>query len=376
MGLYSKICAWLPVRREKVVFCNFSGRGMGGSPKYIAEELLREHLPYDLVWLTDGKGHTFPSGIRQVPMFSPRGRYELSTAKVIVNNVKHKLPFVKRKGQYYIQTWHGDFALKFIEKEVEDKLDPAYVYESKEDSRDTDVILSASRQFTEIARAAFWFNGEIFESGQPCHDPYFQQSDAEEKVRARFRLGPETQLALYAPTFRDGNNDFKFPDFSRVIAELERISGKDWIILVRLHPNDQARAGRISYTEKILDASPYPDTQDLAKATSLLITDYSSIMYDYALQRKRVVLYAPDIAFYENTRGLRSIFHELPFPLAQEDVEIPEATKEAFSPKYHKELEVFLQERVHSFDDGRASERVAARIRSVIDGSFHGNRQH
>lgn len=376
MGLYSKICTWLPISRKKIVFCNFCGRGMGGSPKYIAEELLRERLPYDLVWLTDGEDHTFPSGIRPVKMFSPRGRYELSTARVIVNNVKHKLPFVKRKGQYYIQTWHGDFALKFIEKEVEDKLDPAYVYESKEDSKETDVILSASRQFTEIAQDAFWFDGEIYESGQPCHDPYFQISDAEEKVRVHFRLGPQTKLALYAPTFRDGNNDFKFPDFSRIIAELERISGKAWILLVRLHPNDQARVERISFTEDILDASPYPDTQDLAKAASLLITDYSSIMYDFALQRKQVILYAPDIAFYEKTRGLRSIFHQLPFPLAQDGEELPRAIRAAFTPNYPEQLKIFLQERVRSFDDGHASERVAARIRSVIDGSFHGIRPH
>lgn len=372
MGLYSRLCTWLPIRRNKIVFCNFSGRGMGGSPKYIAEELLRQHLPYDLVWLTDREGMVFPKGIRSVPMFSPKGRFELSTAKVIVNNVKHKLPFIKRKGQYYIQTWHGDFALKFIEKEVEDKLDPAYIYESKEDSKETDVILSASRQFSEIARNAFWFDGEIYESGQPCHDPYFWKDDTVEKVRVHLHLPPETQIALYAPTFRDGNADFSFPDFSGIIKALEQISGKTWILLIRLHPNDLDRAERIVFTENILNASSYPDTQDLAKAADLLITDYSSIMYDFALQRKQVVLYAPDIAFYEKTRGLRRIFHELPFPLAQAEAEMQGALREAFSPNYSERLEVFLQERVRSFDDGRASERIAARIKAVIDGSFHG----
>jgi len=345
---------------------------MGGSPKYIAEELLKENLPYDLVWLTDGKDHCFPHGIRAVAMFSPRGRYELSTAKVIVNNVKHKLPFVKRKGQYYIQTWHGDFALKFIEKEVEDKLEPSYVYESQEDSKETDVILSASRQFSVIARNAFWFDGEIYESGQPCHDPYFRNDNTAEKVHTHFRIPLEIQLALYAPTFRDGNVDFVFPDFDRIINELERISGKSWRLLVRLHPNDIARSKMIRFTEKILNASSYPDTQDLTKAADLLITDYSSIMYDFALQRKRVVLYVPDVAFYEKSRGLRSIFYELPFPLAQESKEMSIALPKVFSTEYPKQLEHFMQESICSFDDGHASERIAARIKAVIDGDFHG----
>ncbi|MBQ3849140.1 MAG: CDP-glycerol glycerophosphotransferase family protein, partial [Clostridia bacterium] len=96
-----------PISKDKVVFANFLGRGMGGSPKYIAEEMLRQDLPYDMVWLVSDTSVTLPSGIRPVKMFSLRGRYELATAHVIINNVKHKLPFKKKKAQYYIQTWHG-----------------------------------------------------------------------------------------------------------------------------------------------------------------------------------------------------------------------------------------------------------------------------
>ena len=161
-------------------------------------------------------------------------------------------------------------------------------------------------------------------------------------------------------------------DFNEVIKELERISNKSWVLLIRLHPNDIARSGQISFTENILNASPYPDTQDLTKAADLLITDYSSIMYDFALQRKQVVLFAPDLEFYEKTRGLRSIFYELPFPLAQKSEEMSLSLQKAFSTEYPELLRKFLQERVCSFDDGHASERIATRIKAIIDGTFHG----
>lgn len=360
-------CRIFPIRRHKVVFANFHGRGLGGSPKYIAEEMLREGLDYDLVWLTENPDASFPKGIRPVKMFSIRGRYELATAAVIVNNVKHKLPFNKRAGQYYIQTWHGDFALKFIEKEVEDKLDPGYVAESKADSRETDLVLSGSRQFTEIARRAFWYDGEIFECGVPCNDPFFAPGDAaRQAIRSMFTIPDDTRIALYAPTFRDGDNpDFDLPDFEAVVDQLAAVDGHPWVLLVRFHPLDLGQLARVTFSDRVLNGSRYPDPQDITKAADLLITDYSSIMYDFALQRKPVILYAPDIDRYQALRGLRDIFWDVPFPLAQTREEIPGAIAKAFDAAYPARLETFLKERVCSFDDGHASERVVARIRAV-----------
>ena len=363
------VLGMLPVRRGKIVFANFLGRGMGGSPKYIAEEILREKLPYDLVWLVEDTNATFPEGIRPVKMFSFRGRYELATAHVIVNNVKHKLPFKKKaKGQYYIQTWHGDFALKFIEKEVEDKLDPLYVYESQADSKETDLILSGSRQFTEIARDAFWYDGEIFECGVPCNDPLFNKSHtAREKVLALFGAPESTGIILYAPTFRDGeDNSFELPDFEAVVHRLEVLSGQPWILLVRFHPLDQGQLAKVHFSEKVLNGSPYPDSQDLTKAADLLITDYSSIMYDFILQYKKGIIFAPDVQRYERTRGLRGLFWEVPYPIAQSQAELLQSLDRLFEPEFPVRVKDFLQNKVHSFDDGHASERVVERIKNVI----------
>jgi CDP-glycerol glycerophosphotransferase len=300
-------------------------------------------------------------------MFSLRGRYELATAAVIVNNVKHKLPFRKRSEQYYIQTWHGDFALKFIEKEVEDKLNPLYVEESKADSKETDLILSGSRQFTSIAKKAFWYDGEIFECGVPCNDPFFSPSEtARRAICDKFGIPEDFKIALYAPTFRDGKDKaFELPDFETIVDNLTTITGWSWVLLVRFHPLDQEQLAKVTFSERILNGSGYPDPQDITKASDFLITDYSSIMYDFALQRKPVILFAPDIENYQQTRGLRDIFWDVPFPLARTQGDIPGAIAAACVPSYIVKLESFLMDRVCSFDDGHASERVVERIKIV-----------
>lgn len=359
-----------PISKDKVVFANFLGRGMGGSPKYIAEEMLRQDLPYDMVWLVSDTSVTLPSGIRPVKMFSLRGRYELATAHVIINNVKHKLPFKKKKAQYYIQTWHGDFALKYIEKEVESRLNPWYVAESKADSRETNLVLSGSRQFTDIVKSSFWYDGEIFECGVPSNDPFFERDETLNKtVRSHFEIPEEAGIILYAPTFRDGDdNGFEIPDFDAIISRIKEITGKSWVLLVRFHPLDQGQLARVIFNEHVLNGSSYPGTQDLSKVADLVITDYSSLMSDFLLQKKMGILFVPDVERYEQTRGLRPIFWEVPYPIVRTQQELIQHLEDLFHDDALTRIESFLKNRIHSFDDGHASERVVERVQRVISG--------
>ena len=102
--LYRNLFRHASLQSNKIIFNNFNGRGYGDNPKYIAEELLRREMPYDLVWVVNRKQDpTVPKAIRTVRAGSWREAYEYATAKVIVNNVKSRLPFHKKKEQYYIQ---------------------------------------------------------------------------------------------------------------------------------------------------------------------------------------------------------------------------------------------------------------------------------
>ena len=365
------ILSLLPVSKNKIVFANFLGRGMGGSPKYIAEEMLRQGLPYDMVWLVSNTSETFPSGIRPVKMFSLRGRYELATARIIINNVKHKLPFKKKNdAQYYIQTWHGDFALKYIEKEVEDKLNPGYVAESKADSRETDLVLSGSRQFTDIVKSSFWYDGEIFECGVPSNDPFFEHDDTlNKKVRDHFGIPEAAAIILYAPTFRDGDDSvFEIPDFDAIVNRLNEITGKTWVLLVRFHPLDQKQLARVKFNDCVMNGSSYPGTQDLSKVADLVITDYSSLISDFLLQRKMGALFVPDVERYEQTRGLRSMFWDVPYPIVRTQQELIQHLDDLFQAESITKIETFLKDKIHSFDDGHASKRVVERVQHIISG--------
>lgn len=345
---------------KKIVFSNFNGRGYGDNPRYIAEEILRQGLKYDLVWLVSDLNEKMPEGIRKVGFYSRSARWELSTAKVIINNVKSLLPFTKKKSQYYIQTWHGDFPLKYIEAEVEDKLDAEYVRCSKEESKQIDLILSGSRYMSDIYRKSFWYEGEILEKGIPRNDVFFKEHSISDK--------PCRQV-LYAPTFRDDYKPFPTPDFHSLIAALENLTGEKWRVVIRLHPNERDQSSRFVFSDSIIDGTSVSDPQLLLVESDLLITDYSSVMYEFALMKKPVILFAADLEQYKaEGRGLRSIYDCLPFVLCKTDDELLRLLPLALSKEYPACFESFRREKVGSYDNGTASEAVVFRIKEVIGG--------
>ena len=368
MSLFQKILNCLPVKKDKIVFNNFNGRGYGCNPKYIAQELLRRGLGYELVWLVADKKTDLPDGIRPVEIYTRQARIELSTAGVIVSNVKNGPYFEKKDKQYYIQTWHGDFALKYIEGEAERSLSPEYLAMTKSYSQRIDLVLSGSIPFSNIVRSSFWYDGEILESGLPRNDIFFDKdSDIPGQIRKLLDIPRQTKIVLYAPTFRDNGSAFPFPDFIAILNMLEKITGKEWVFVVRLHPNDLTRSGEIQFCSKVINGSVLSDMQDLEKAADLLITDYSSIIYDFVLQNKPVILFTPDLDSYRtNCRDLRPLYNELPFVRAVSHLELIEKLPMLFSRIYQEKVEAFFKKEVLSFDDGRAAKRVVERIHQVI----------
>lgn len=366
---FNKICGrllqWLPASRQKIVFNNFHGKGYGDSPKYIAEEIIRQGLPYDLVWLVNDMNMSFPPGIRKVSLQSARSSYELSTARVIVSNVKVALPYCKKKSQYYIQTWHGSMAFKAIEKDAIDKLQPQYVKESIEDSKHIDLFLSSNSVQTQEIQSAFWYDGEIFESGSPRNDMLFKGDDVKNRIKQGLGLRPDTKVVLYAPTFRD---DFRMDVYNLNLLEMcsrlgNRLGG-NWIALARLHPNVMG-ACPIVCSDRVLNVSSYPDMQELLLIADVLVTDYSTIIYDEVIMDKLVLLYAPDLDDYKTNRGLKQIYFDLPTRICQTSDDLCDYIDEIDVGQYHAELRRFLDS-IKVFDDGHASERVVKRIASII----------
>ena len=361
----TRVFSLLP-KKQKIAFVNFCGRGFGDNPKYIAEEILRQRLPWDLVWLVGDMSLDFPEGIRKVKYYSMRSKYELATAKVIISNAKGRMPYVKRSSQHYLQTWHGGFPLKYIEKEAEDTLDENYLRDSKYDSSITDLIISGSEFQTNIIRESFWYNGEIFKKGVPRNDALFNNTP-ETIARKKHQLGfaDDERIVIYAPTFRDDYSTSAYAfDTNRLLDALRTKTGRKWKLIVRLHPVVANQSSIFTFGDDVINGSHLSDPQDLLIISDLLITDYSSMMMDFGIMHKPVLLYCTDLQEYvTKCRALRPIFYELPFEKCASSDELCSAVANFDLTAFHARLNDFLATRYNSYDDGHASEHVVERIK-------------
>lgn len=354
--------------QNKIVFANFNGRGFGCNPKYIAQELLRQQVPYDLVWLVNDMDAPMPAGIRKVPFHGRQSYYELATAKVIVNNVKGDLNLRKRKGQFYIQTWHAGFGFKLVEKNALSKLPKDYVIESKINSRDTDLMLAGSKFQSNEYRQAFWCKCEILEQGLPRNDAYFGKTEEELlEIKASLGLSAETKVALYAPTFRTGSDTLETYglDLERTRNALQTHWGGNWVLLFRHHPNLKIPLS-FAKDSNVINVSEYPDMQELVLITDVFISDYTSAMFEAAFLNKIIFVFATDVDEYEKSRGLNKAFYMLPYPMARNNDEMMQIIHNFDRESYDKTTGKFL-EKFQPFETGNASKAVATRICSFID---------
>lgn len=365
-SILSRFYSLFPIKNNKVVFRSYRGKKYNDSPMYISEQLVVDaketNTDIDVVWITDGKIKT-PPEVRTVIQGSNRALYELATAKVWVDNVRKDLWDKKRKSQYYIQTWHAGTALKMVEKDALDKLPRAYIRRAIKDSKMADVFISASKDNTNLYKSAFWYNGEILEFGCPRSDIFYQKPDEYQKrVYAYFNLEKKDRVILYAPTFRNsGGLECYSIDYQKLLDILECQWGGKWKVIIRLHPNLAKKQDEISYGACILNGSSYPDINEIIIASELLITDYSSCMFDAMEAGKRVILYTSDEKSYLGERGTYFRLCDLPFPVAHNNIELQDCVKTFDSDKYYAEVKKFM-DKLGFVNDGKASERCAQLI--------------
>lgn len=360
--LVAQFCfRFLPLQ-NKVVFENFRGRGMGDDPKYIALALLK-HKPskIKLVWLCSNIMDKYPEGITPVKYKSLRSIYELSTAKVWVYNTKDGFKIPKRKGQFYIQTWHSSMGLKKVEKDA--GLAPSYQRFLAKDAAMTDLMYANSDFRVELYKKSFWYDGEVLRSDLPRMSlliDFNKSREAYEKVHGYYDLDSSCKIILYAPTFRNDADIslYKF-DYESVIRSAEKKYNCDFVMLLRLHPKLNAQKSAFLYNEKIIQASDYPDMQELLAASEILISDYSSSIFDFGATGKLVVQYVPDLnAYIAKDRGLYFDIRDLPFERCSSDKTMCEIIYNADMGEYNQRCKAFYR-RIGYADNGKGDENIA-----------------
>lgn len=369
--LFFPVSYFVKINNHKVVCVSYSGIYHAGNPAYIADKIREMCTDAEIVWLVDQKKSLLTKeqyAENVVDFYSFRAMYELASARIWIDNARKSIYVPKKDGQFYLQTWHGGVALKKVEGDAEAQLSHNYIKIAKLDTTHTDLMLSNSRFCTEMYRRAFWYDGEILEKGLPrndflFHHPNFSENQVKEKIGVR----KEHKLLLYAPTFRKNEEEFPYiVDFSGIIDCLERKLETQVTVIVKHHPNIRKLTNNISYKGRVVDATDYPDIQELYLISDFLITDYSSTMFEFSMLKKPVFLYINDWENYKNNdRGFYFDFEELPFAKAYSMKELLASIHSFDINSYDTKLEHFFS-RIGLCESGAATDAAASYLVSIL----------
>lgn len=356
-----------PVDDRLIVFSSFWGH-FSDNPRAIYEELVRRRADHwTHVWVDDGS-RAFRDDVSRVRP-ATRDYYDLigRAGVIVANNAMPQL--VGKRATTYLQTWHGTPLKKLGHDNPLYRTNRSGLRRARRDYRQWDYLLSQNRYSTEIFRSAFGFTGEVLEYGYPRND--LLSSDEAPQVRARTRaalgLPEDVTVILYAPTFRDGvrdhrgNKAFAAPlDFERMRAAL----GPSHALLLRLHysvPEDSA-SSLPGFSQNV---SRYADIRDLYLAADVMVTDYSSTMFDFAVTRKPIILFTYDLEEYRDaSRGhYFDITAKAPGPLCRTTDELIDALRAlpAVTASHQERYDRFHADFCY-LDDGGASARVVDRL--------------
>lgn len=372
MILCVKLFHFLPVKKNKIVFLHDFGNGYGDSPKYMAEEIIRRNLPWDMVWITNKDNNNpalYPKQVRRALISRIKSVYEMSTAKVLVNTGKYRYNVWKKDSQFFLYIPHGQIGAKYVEAQAGEKLGANYREGSIWHSKSSNLFLSSSKLFTEEVRNYYWYpDGEIAEIGLPRNDIFFNYTQEDvNRIKLNLKAPADVKIAFYAPTFRDNGNEQAYAiDFERIIKTLEKKTGDKWIVLVRMHPciiwfNQPA----FEYNDHIWNVTQYPDMQDLLLISDILVSDYSSTMFDFNLMHRPVFLFTTDIEEYQRVRGLKDWFFKVPFPFCHDNDELNKAIEDFNGEEYRQNCKEF-DNLYGSLENGAATKTIIDRLETIM----------
>lgn len=367
--LYHKLFLRMKLKENMVVFESFLGRSYSDSPKYIFEYLSqRHHGRYQCIWILNKKTE-LPFPAKCIRRYSFRYFYYVARAKYFVFNNRQSRDFVKRDGMVFLETWHGTplkkLALDLGEVMASSPLSKRDVYRH---ACEWDYLIAPNQFSADIFRRCFLYKGKLLETGYPRNDILHleerERQKREVEIRKALKIPEDRKVILYAPTWRD--DEYYAPakhsfHLQMDLGMMQRELGSDYILLLRTHYYVAERLDLSEYSGFVCNVSDYDDIAELYLMADLLITDYSSVFFDYANLRRPILFFTYDLEKYRDIlRGFYiNMEEELPGPMLFTTEEIIKSVRnlDQIQEKYREKYDTFY-DKYCVWEDGDASRRV------------------
>lgn len=357
----------LPIQEKLIVFESHRGLSYSCNPKYIYEAIVGYSNRYLCVWsFQDVKTKTKDSPVK-VKRFSLRYYYYLARASCWIQNGEFGKKIRRRKGTIYINTQHGT-PLKKMGIDIPN----VKILKRKYDkTKKWDFLISPNEYASKIFRRAYLYKGEILEIGYPRNDIFYKKNNKKdiELIKEKLKIPLNKKVILYAPTYRDNESIDVVKPKENVWDELKidlkllyKKLANDYVLIIRAH-HLKTKKFKIEYMSEIaIDfTDPEYDIQELCLISDILITDYSSVIFDYAHLKKPMLFFTYDLNEYKNKiRGMYLDFEEIaPGPLLYTNNELIDAiiNINEISKEYERKVKQFYDKYCY-INDGNASGRI------------------
>ena len=366
-----KVMKIFPVYEKRVIFESFYGNSYSCNPKYIYKEMLKEKSEFEFIWVYNKD--EIPKEIEGCKIVKRRSLeflYYFATSKFWITNCNMPSSLKPGKDNIYVQTWHG-VPLKKIGSDMNVDTN-SRKEEWKVDGENIDLFVSSSSELNSIYERALNIDkSKLKVVGSPRNDVLFNQNiknDIKQKLEEKYNINLNKKVILYAPTFRDDNLK---QDINLDLQFLKENLEDDYIIFLRLHSNVSNKLNiDNSLKNFIYDLSSYDDVQELFIISEVLITDYSSVMFDFAITEKTMIFYPYDLGHYDNNiRGFYFDYNEVPGPIVYNTMELCKSIIEYDKDIYSEKIKSFAT-KYETFNDGKACERIVDILDEI--GANHG----
>ncbi len=371
-ALYTHIFLKKPILKNTILFESFFGKNYSDSPKYIYEYLAKKAGDnYRYVWVIDKSNTVIPFRHKKIKRFSLLYYYYLARSQYFVFNGRQPEWAVKRKNSTFLQTWHGT-PLKKLVFDMDDitSASPKYKQQVYKQSRAWDYLIAPNSFCSETFRRCFMYDNKLLETGYPRNDIMYAPDREKLAANLRKKLGipQDKKTILYAPTWRDdefyGKGQYKF-DLQLDLMLLQKQLGDQYVILLRTHYFIADSLDVSSLKGFAYNMSKYDDITELYLISDILITDYSSVFFDYANLKRPMLFFTYDLENYRDIlRGFYFDIEELvPGPLLYTTKEVADAVLriEDVSREYRQRYDRFYH-RFCEWEDGHAAEKVVKSV--------------